>query len=119
MSKVLEDAEIERAREAAQAADTAEPRATAVRYECTSGRLVIELRSGVALMVPVDLLQGVAGAAPEAIEQVEIEGGGVGLHWESLDADLSVPGLVAGLFGTGQWMAWLAVAAPEPSKRAA
>jgi len=28
-----------------------------------------------------------------------ILGRGYGLHWEALDADLSVPGLLAGLFG--------------------
>jgi hypothetical protein len=32
--------------------------------------------------------------------QVELLGAGSGLHWEALDVDLSVPGLLAGLFGT-------------------
>ena len=29
---------------------------------------------------------------------------GLGLHWEQLDVDVSVPGLLAGLFGTKAWM---------------
>jgi hypothetical protein len=29
---------------------------------------------------------------------------GIGLHWEQLDVDVSVPGLLAGLFGTKAWM---------------
>jgi Protein of unknown function (DUF2442) len=29
---------------------------------------------------------------------------GYGLHWESLDVDLGVPQLVAGIFGTKAWM---------------
>jgi Protein of unknown function (DUF2442) len=32
---------------------------------------------------------------------------GYGLHWESLDVDLGVPQLVAGIFGTKAWMAKL------------
>jgi hypothetical protein len=30
-----------------------------------------------------------------------------GLHWEALDFTISVPALVAGLFGPGTWMAEL------------
>jgi len=29
---------------------------------------------------------------------------GLGLHWERLDVDASVPGLLAGLFGTRAWL---------------
>ncbi len=36
--------------------------------------------------------------------QIEILGLGLGLHWERLDVDLSVPGLLAGLFGTKAYM---------------
>lgn len=32
-------------------------------------------------------------------------GAGHGLHWEALDADFTVPGLLMGLFGTRAWMA--------------
>ena len=33
---------------------------------------------------------------------------GTGLHWEALDADLSVAGLAAGIFGSKAWMSELA-----------
>jgi hypothetical protein len=38
------------------------------------------------------------------LAQIEILGLGLGLHWEQLDVDLSVPGLLAGLFGTKAYM---------------
>jgi len=43
-----------------------------------------------------------AGAAE--LSQVEVTPGGDGLHWEVLDADLTVSGLLAGVFGTKRWM---------------
>ena len=81
-----------------------EPRARAAAYDRQSQRLIIELKNGVTLLVPVELVQGVAGATAELIEEVEITPSGYGLHWERLDADVSVPGLVAGIFGTQAWM---------------
>jgi hypothetical protein len=87
-----------------QAAAEAEPRAAAARYDSDACKLVIELRNGATLLIPIDLIEGLAGASPETLSEVEIEGGGYGLHWESLDADFSVPGLVAGVFGTKHWM---------------
>lgn len=84
-----------------------EAQAVAVRYDGASGELALTLRGGVRLLVPIELLQGVAGAPPELIERVELLGGGSALHWEELDADLLVQGIVAGSFGTRRWMAQL------------
>ncbi len=84
-----------------------EAHAIAARYDRASGDLALTLRGGALLLVPVELLQGVAGAPPELIERVELLGGGSGLHWEELDADLLVQGIVAGSFGTRRWMAQL------------
>ena len=46
------------------------------------------------------MAQGLETATGEELGAVEILGAGYGLHWEALDTDLSVPGLLAGLFGT-------------------
>jgi hypothetical protein len=35
-------------------------------------------------------------------------GSGFGLHWEKLDADLSIPALIIGTFGSKAWMQELA-----------
>ena len=54
---------------------------------------------------PARLAQGLENATDDELAAVEILGLGYGLHWEALDADLSVPGLLAGRFGTKAYMA--------------
>jgi len=41
------------------------------------------------------------------LTDIEILPGGDGLHWEALDFTISVPGLVASLFGPAMWMSEL------------
>ncbi len=82
--------------------------AVAVAYVPREDRLKIELASGLALLVPVARVQGLADATPAAVRDVKITGKGLGLYWPRLDLDLSVPDLVAGCFGTKAWMRMLA-----------
>ncbi len=103
----LTDADISAARRRGQEADVSEARAVAVRYDRASEQLILTLRGGMTLLIPVHLLQGVAGAPEELIEEVTLTPRGAGLHWETLDADFSVQGLVAGSFGNAVWMAKL------------
>lgn len=98
------DAEYARAVRAGRRATRTKPRAVAARYDRATGRLVIELASGATFAVPASLLEGLADAAPEALEQVEVTPGGDGLHFPVLDADFGVPGLLAGVFGSKAWM---------------
>ena len=58
-------------------------------------------------------------ATDDQLAAVEILGNGYGLHWEALDADISVPGLLAGIFGTKAYMARLAGRTKSPAKAAA
>lgn len=96
-----------------------EPRASAVRYDATTRRIVISFATGAEMIVPVHLLEGLAGATDEQITEVEILGDGYGLHWETLDVDLTVPGLVMGVFGTAKWMAKVAGQTKSEKKAAA
>ena len=82
--------------------------ARSVAYDARRRRLVIELVSGVAIAIPVERVQCLASAKPAAIRAVQVTGNGSGLRWQALDADLSVPDLVAGCFGSGLWMRSLA-----------
>ncbi len=50
---------------------------------------------------------------------MEVIGAGYGLHWESLDLDYSVPGLMNGVFGTAKWMAARAGRSTSPAKAGA
>lgn len=89
---------------AAAKADRTEPRAAAAAFDPGTGRVRIDLTNGCVFEFPAELAQGLAGAAPEELAQVEVHPGGEGLRWERLDADLSVPGLLAGVFGGEGWM---------------
>lgn len=115
----LTDGEISAAAIRGRLARGLEPRAASARYDRVAGTLIIELTSGASLTVPVRLVQGLEEAAPDALAAVEILGGGHGLHWESLDVDLSIPGLLAGVFGSQRHMAQRAGRATSAAKAAA
>ena len=101
------DQEFERAKRAAARADRIEPRAKSARYDRRTNRIVVELRTGATFMFPAELAQGLAGASPKDLAEVEVTPSGEGLRWPSLDADLSLPNLLAGEFGSKSWMAKL------------
>ena len=79
--------------------------AIAARYDRRVGRIVVTLQSGLELAFPPRLAEGLQGASVEALSQIELTPSGLGLHWPQLDADLFVPGLIEGVFGSKAWMA--------------
>ena len=78
------------------------------RYDARTERLAIELRSGVAVAIPVRMIQGLAETTLAARRDLKISGGGVALHWPRLDVDISVRNILAGVLGNQQWMSELA-----------
>ena len=115
----LTDAAIDAALERGRAAHAGEPRAAAARYDRASGRVIVDLTNGCAFAFPPRLAQGLETASDDQLAAVEILGRGYGLHWEELDVDLSLPNLMAGLFGTKAWMARHAGRATSAAKAAA
>lgn len=113
------DAEIDAATERGRIARLHEPRALVARYDGQLGKMVVELTNGCTFMFPPRLAQGLETATENQLAQVEILGAGYGLHWEALDADLSVPGLLAALLGTTAHMARHTDRATSPAKAAA
>jgi hypothetical protein len=101
----LTDAEIDAALERGQEAQAHEPRAQAVRYDRERGGMIVDLTNGCSFVFPPRLAQGLEQASDDELGNVVILGSGIGLHWDGLDVDLSVPGLLAGLFGTKAYMA--------------
>lgn len=69
--------------------------------------LRIELTNGAAITLPVKLIPSLEGASARDVRAVEILGRGGGLHWERLDLDLSVPGLLSSVFAGPEWLAEL------------
>jgi Protein of unknown function (DUF2442) len=82
-----------------------QPYATAAHFDRRAERIVVSLSNGLELGVPVALAQGLRGASSTDLADIEITPAGLGLHWPRLDADLYLPALVQGLFGTQRWMA--------------
>jgi hypothetical protein len=66
--------------------------ATAVRFD--EYTMWVELTDGRTLGVPLAWFPRLLNATPAQREQVELSR--VGLHWEDLDEDISVAGLLAG-----------------------
>lgn len=96
-----------------------EPRAKAVRYDAAAHRVVVDLTNDATFAFPPALVEGLGRASGAQLAEVKVTASGYGIHWEALDIDLSVPGLLAGLFGTQRHMARRAGRAKSPAKAAA
>lgn len=79
--------------------------AVSARYDRRQSRVVVALNTGVELAFPTRLAEGLADASPDSLAEIEISPAGLGLHWPRLDADLYVPALLQGVFGSKSWMA--------------
>jgi hypothetical protein len=83
------------------------PRAIAARYDRRVARITVSLSNGLELAFPRRLAEGLADAKPADLAIIEITPTGLGLHWPKLDADLYLPALLQGVFGSPGWMAGL------------
>ncbi len=120
------DAEINQhlqaARARAQANKANQVHAVQASYDAARDRIVVALSNGAEFSLPPALAQGLDSADAKALSGVEISPSGLGLHWPALDADLSVTGLLAGVFGNAAWMREIASRggkASSPAKVAA
>ncbi len=94
-----------------------QPYAVDARYERSTGRIVVDLANGCTFAFPSRMAQGLGAASDAQLSAIEVSGHG--LHWPMLDVDLSVPGLMNGIFGTRAYMARIAGRATSPAKAAA
>ena len=101
----LEQGEYETSIERARVRAETEPHATAVRYDQQLGRVIVELHTGLIVgFRPADV-QGLETASVNDLAVIEISPSGFGLHFPAIDADVWLPGLLAGHFGSKNWMA--------------
>lgn len=111
MADLIEDAQFleqyQRAVAVANQTSTTDPRAVAAHYDVMNHLIVIRLNSGAVFSFSPDIAQGLVGASKDDLAAVEIIPSGTGLHWEKLDADFSVSGLLNRCFGNKAWMAKL------------
>jgi selenophosphate synthetase-related protein len=71
---------------------SSEPIATTVAF--TDDALVVTLEDGRILSVPLEWFPRLRDASPKARRNWRLIGKGYGIHWPTLDEDISVPGLL-------------------------
>jgi len=74
-------------------------RASTVRYDRSAHRIVLEFRNGMLFAFPIDLIGALRNATRTELSSVELDPSGSALRFDSLDVDLSVPGLVLSAVG--------------------
>ena len=62
----------------------------------TDDTLSIDLSDGRTISVPIAWYPRLSHATPQERENWRLIGGGHGIHWEDIDEDISVEGLLAG-----------------------
>jgi hypothetical protein len=81
-----------------------QPKAVYARCDRSSSRIIVGFDNGLEVDFTPHLAEGLDQATPAQLSVIEISPLGDGLHWPAIDADLHVPGLLAGVFGSKRWM---------------
>ena len=68
------------------------PRAVAVDF--SDNAFTVRLADGRELSVPLEWFPRLRDASPQARARCRLIGNGIGIHWEELDEDISVQGLL-------------------------
>ncbi len=74
---------------------TAKPVADAVNVTFTGDALVVTLADGRQVSAPLEWFPRLRAATARQRKNWRLIGGGVGIHWEDLDEDISVRSLLA------------------------
>ena len=101
----VSDTDLKKAEAVGKAMLASEPRAAAAHYEPATGRVVVELVNGCGYAFPAALVRDLQNASDAELGGVQVDGLGFNLNFPALDADLYVPALISGIFGTRAWMA--------------
>jgi hypothetical protein len=81
------------------------PRAVSAKYDRRLRRIVVQLSSNLGIFFSPRHAEGLEHATPDQLAEIEISPSGYGLHFPQLDADLYLPALLDGVFGSERWMA--------------
>ena len=69
----------------------------ATHVEFTDAEMTVSLADGRIVSVPLAWFSSLSQASTEELEDFELLGDGEGIHWPTLDEDLSVKGLLLGV----------------------
>lgn len=70
--------------------------ATASKVWFDEDNMWIALNDGRQLSIPLVYFPRLLNATPGQRNNYELSGGGTGIHWDEIDEDISVPGLLVG-----------------------
>ena len=96
---------IEQANERGAAVLKTGPTALSAFYDVSRGQVVVELSTGLEVAFFPQNAQGLEDARPDDLEEIQINSSGLGLHFPKLDADLYIPAVANGIFGSKAWTA--------------
>jgi hypothetical protein len=97
--------EINKANESAGELESRVPKAVSAKYDRRIRRVVVQLSSTLGIFFSPRDAEGLEHATPEQLNEIEVSPSGYGLHFPKLDADLYLPSLLEGVFGSERWMA--------------
>ncbi|HEX6037444.1 DUF2442 domain-containing protein [Longimicrobium sp.] len=101
--------EIRAARAEGALRERTEPRAAHAAYDAEKDAILVRLTSGAWFGFSPSVVTELRGASAEDLARVEVEAFGEALHWEALDADVSVPGIIFDSLDAPAWWArWIA-----------
>jgi hypothetical protein len=92
-------AQIPAAKARAERARRAEPHAAGVRYDARARLLHVDLTNGAGFHLPIACIPGLEQATENDLGVVQVGPAGIGLHWETLDIDVSVADLAQLVLG--------------------
>ncbi len=81
------------------------PKAVSAKYDRRTSRIVVQLSTTLGIFFSPRDAEGLEHATPEQLAEIEISPSGYGLHFPRLDADLYLPSLLEGVFGSERWIA--------------
>ena len=70
------------------------------RCDARTGHIVVQLTNGASASFPVDQIKGLEEATTGDLKKIELQGRGYGLHFPTLDADVSVSQLFVDFLGS-------------------
>ena len=73
---------------------TIEVQPLAVDVSCSSDKLQVTLADGREISVPLEWYPRLMDATPKDRNDWQLLGGGLGIHWEALDEDVTVESLL-------------------------
>lgn len=97
------EAEIDAALEAARNSPPV-PAARAVEYLPGVRLLVMHMKNGQRIPLPIEEIEELAGATDQQLSHFQVEGGGYLVHFPDFDGNLDVPFLAQGGRGGPKWM---------------